>query len=61
MLAKDNEMIGRLVYDYDVPKAAGTGQVVVTVSIDNMGVINLEARELLGEPKTIVIKRNAKD
>ena len=61
MLAKDNEMIGRRVYDYDVPKAAGTGQVVVTVSIDNMGVINLEARELLGEPKTIVIKRNAKD
>lgn len=60
MFAKDNEMIGQLIYDYEEPKAAGTGQVLVTVSIDSMGVINLEAKELLGAPKVIVIKRNSK-
>lgn len=59
MFAKDNENIGQLIYEYETSKLAGTGHVLVKVSIDNMGVISLEANELLGTPKIITIKRNA--
>ena len=55
---KDNEFIGELIYEYDEVKEANMGQVFVNISIDVNGVITFSARELLKEPKTIVLDRN---
>lgn len=58
ILAKDNDFIGQLIWEYDTPKAARTGQVIVTLTVDASGVITFTAGELLREPKTIVLKRD---
>ena len=58
MLAKDNDYIGTLRYKYDCVKAARTGQVMVTLSVDASGVITFSANELLKAPMTIVLDRS---
>lgn len=58
VLAKDNDYIGSIIWEYSTPKPARTGQVMVTLSIDASGVITFTAGELLKEPKTIVLKRD---
>lgn len=59
MFAKDNECIGKLVWDYDSPKDTNEGQVIVTVSIDSSGVITFSANELLKPAKIVVLDRNS--
>lgn len=56
--AKDNECIGTLIWEYDYLVPAQEGQVIVTISIDNAGLITFSANELLREPKTIVLDRH---
>jgi len=58
MFIKDNECIGKLVWDFDEPKDVNEGQVIVTVSIDTSGVITFSANELLRPPKVVVLDRN---
>lgn len=57
IMAKDNDFIGSLVWDYDTLKPARTGQVIVKLTVDASGVITFEAGELLKQPKRIVLKR----
>ena len=57
VLAKDNDYIGQIVWEYDSPRPARTGQVIVTLTIDASGVITFTAGELLHKPKVIVLKR----
>lgn len=57
LFAKDNECIGTLIWDYGEVMEAMTGNVFVTVDIDNKGVITLSVRELLKEPVTVVLER----
>lgn len=61
MFIKDNENIGKLVWDYAEPKEAQMGQVIVTVSIDPSGVITFSANELLKPPKVVVLDRSNKE
>lgn len=61
MFVKDNECIGELVWDYDTPKPAQTGQVIVTIDIDANGVITFSAHELLHPPKVVVLNRISKE
>lgn len=55
--AKDNEMIGKLVWDYTEAKEAWCGQVIVNIDIDSMGIITFSAHELMRTPKTIRLDR----
>lgn len=55
--AVDNELIGTLVWNYSEPKKAFDGQVIVTIDIDTKGTITFTAKELLCEPKVIVLDR----
>lgn len=55
--AKDNECIGSLMWEYERMVPAQEGQVLVTISIDNAGLITFSAGELLREPKTVVLRR----
>lgn len=57
MFVKDNENIGELIWEYDQPKQANEGQVIVTVSVDSSGTITFSACELLHAPKTVVLRR----
>lgn len=57
MFVKDNENIGELVWEYDQPKQANEGQVIVTVSVDSSGTITFSVCELLHAPKTVVLRR----
>ena len=54
---KDNECIGTLVYQYGSIKAPREGQVLVTIEIDENGLITFSANELLGKKQTIVLNR----
>lgn len=61
MFSKDNDCIGELVWEYDEPKPAQTGQVIVTIDIDANGVITFSAQELLHPPKVVVLNRVSKE
>lgn len=54
---KDNECIGTLVYQYNCVKMPREGQVLVTIEIDENGLITFSAQELLGTKQTIVLNR----
>ena len=58
---KNNECIGKLIWEYDAPVEANMGQVIVKISIDNSGVITFSANELLKPPKIVVLSRNSKE
>lgn len=55
--AKDNECIGKLIWNYDEPKDINEGQVIVRISIDESGVITFSANELLKPAKVLVLNR----
>lgn len=57
--ASDNECIGTLVWEYGEVKEALDGTVLVTVDIDNKGVITFSVRELLKTPKQVVLDRKS--
>lgn len=57
MFAKDNDCIGRLVWEYDELMPANEGQVIVKVEIDTSGVITFSVCELLKPPKIVVLDR----
>ena len=57
MFTKDNECIGKLMWDYSEPMGVNMGQVIVTISIDNSGVITFAAQELLKPAKIITLNR----
>lgn len=61
MFIKDNECIGKLVWDYDSPMDVNEGQVIVTVAIDASGVITFSANELLKPAKVVVLDRVNKE
>lgn len=61
MFVKDNECIGELVWEYDTPRAAQTGQVIVNIDIDANGVIKFSAHELLSPPKIVILDRIGKE
>lgn len=54
---KDSECIGKLIYSYSEPKEAMEGNVIITIKVDMSGVITLSAKELLGEEKSVVLRR----
>ncbi len=55
--SRDNELIGTLLWEYNEPKEAMEGQVIVTVEVDVKGIITFSAHELLRQPKTIRLDR----
>lgn len=57
MFIKDNECIGKLVWEFDTPKAAHEGQVIVKILVDANGFITFSANELLKPPKVVVLSR----
>lgn len=57
IFTKDNELIGTLEYKYGRDVPAMSGQVIVQIDIDSSGIIKLSARELLGEPRHIILRR----
>ena len=59
MFTKDNECIGKLVWEYDEPKDTNEGQVIVTISIDESGVITFSANELLKPARVVVLDRRS--
>lgn len=61
MFIKDNECIGKLEWEYSEPKDVNEGQVIVTISIDESGVITFSAKELLKPAKVVVLNRVAKE
>ena len=61
LLAKDNECIGKLVWDYDEMKEVHQGQVIVQIEIDASGVIKFSAHELLKPVKSVVLNRINKE
>lgn len=57
MLAANNECIGELVYDYGEVKDALDGDVIVTITVEASGVIELSCKELMKEPVKVVLDR----
>ena len=58
---KDNECIGTLIFQYGMVKAPRTGQVIVTIEVDESGIITFSAQELLGVKQSIVLNRRSKN
>lgn len=56
--ASDNDKIGTLVWDYDSVVEAYSSSVIVEITVDTNGIIQLSAGELLKQKKTIVIERS---
>lgn len=59
LLAKSNECIGTLVYDYGHIVSESEGEVIVTVSVESSGIIRLSCKELLKESVEIVLDRKS--
>ncbi|MDR1523291.1 MAG: Hsp70 family protein [Endomicrobium sp.] len=57
ILAKDNECIGQLIYSFTDQKRAGEGEVIVTVTVENNGLILVKCKELLGQEQSITLDR----
>jgi len=51
------ECIGTLVYDYQEVKAQNTAPVIISVSVESNGIINLTCKEPLKEGVTISLDR----
>lgn len=56
-LAKDNEFIGSLVYNYGKVVPPGEGEVIVGLRVDSDGSIHFSCREVLGKPVEVVLQR----
>lgn len=57
MFIKDNEHIGKLIWDFETMKEPQEGQVIVNVTVGNTGMITFSANELLKPPKVVVLSR----
>lgn len=57
LLASQNEMIGKLVYEYGEAMPAGEGEVIVGITVDVDGTIHFSCKELLKPPVEVVLDR----
>lgn len=57
VLAKDNDFIGVLVYDYGMEVEAQDGMIILMIKVSVSGTIEMEAQSIFGEKQKVVIER----
>lgn len=57
LLASNNECIGELVYDYGEVKDALCGEVIISIAVEQSGVITFSCKELMKKPVVVKLDR----